>query len=401
MSTCAPAKLVGTPGEVFGAFLKLGCTSFGGPIAHLGYFRDELVERRRWLDDRTYGELVGLCQFLPGPASSQVGFAIGLMRAGPLGGLAAWTGFTMPSALLMFGFALVAADLSGPVADSAIHGLKIAAVAVVAQALFGMARALTPDVQRMAMAAVATTATLVIAVPAAQIALITLGALFGLIFCPVRETRPQKAFGWAPCRRAGLVCLGFFAAFLLLLPLVAALLVPFALADIFYRAGALVFGGGHVVLPLLRAGLVPEWMNDAQFLAGYGAAQAVPGPLFTLAAYLGACTTPGAPLAGAALALVMIFLPGLLLIAGALPFRFAISRNGRARAAIAGVNATVVGILAAALYDPLWTAGIASRADAVIAAGGLGLLVWLRCPPLLVVLGSVAAAIALQALRGR
>ena len=381
--------------EVFGAFLKLGCTSFGGPIAHLGYFRRELVERRRWLDDRAYAELVGLCQFLPGPASSQVGFALGLMRAGPLGGLAAWTAFTLPSAIVMFAFALVATDLSGPVGMAAIHGLKIAAVAVVAQALAGMARTLTPDAQRVAMATLAAAAMLVIAIPAAQIALIALGALIGLAICPAGERREQDASGWHPGRRAGLAHVALFALLLGALPLAAGAGGPLALAGIFYRAGALVFGGGHVVLPLLRAGLVPQWMSDSGFLAGYGAAQAMPGPLFTLSAYLGATAIPGAAPAAAALALVAIFLPGLLLIAGALPYRAAIGRSARARSAIAGVNATVVGILAAALYDPLWTTGIASPADAVIALAGFALLTVGGTPPLIVVIGSVVAAISL------
>ncbi|WP_447932512.1 chromate efflux transporter [Sphingopyxis fribergensis] len=390
----------GTPREVFSTFLKLGCTSFGGPIAHLGYFRDELVMRRRWLDDRAYAELVGLCQFLPGPASSQAGFALGLMRAGPLGGIAAWTAFTLPSALLMFGFALISADLSGPIATSAIHGLKVAAVAVVAQALVGMARTLTPDPPRLAMAAAAMAAMLFFALPLAQVAVILLGALVGIALGKTGETKPHTAIGWAPRRRTGLACLGLFAALLLLLPLAATWTGPFALADIFYRAGALVFGGGHVVLPLLHEGLVPDWMNDSSFLAGYGAAQAVPGPLFTLAACLGALATPATPVSGALLALAMIFLPGLLLIAGAMPFRAAIGRSRTSRAAITGVNAAVVGILAAALYDPLWTNGIESFADALIAFAGFMLLVRFRAPPLAVVFGSVLASVGYIALAG-
>ncbi|MFC3786374.1 chromate transporter [Sphingopyxis italica] len=390
----------GTAGEVFGAFLKLGCTSFGGPIAHLGYFRDELVARRRWLDDHAYAELVGLCQFLPGPASSQAGFALGLMRAGPLGGLAAWTAFTLPSAILMFGFALVAADLSGPLAAAAIHGLKIAAVAVVAQALVGMARTLTPDLPRLSLAAAAMVAMLIAAAPAAQIAVILVGALAGVGFGKAGKVELQAPIGWAPRRRTGFACLALFAGLLSLLPLASSWQGSFALADIFYRAGALVFGGGHVVLPLLREGLVPGWMNDGQFLAGYGAAQAVPGPLFTLSAYLGALAEPDAPVAGALTALTMIFLPGLLLTAGAMPFRAAIAQSATARAAISGVNAAVVGILAAALYDPLWTSGILSPPDAMIAIAGFGLLVRLQVPPLAVVLGSVAASIGAAVLAG-
>lgn len=388
----APENSVQRAGEVFVAFLKLGCTSFGGPIAHLGYFRHELVERRRWLDDHVYGEVVALCQFLPGPASSQVGFALGLMRAGPLGGLAAWTAFTLPSAVLMFAFALVAADLSGPLAEAAVHGLKIAAVAVVAQALVGMARALTPDMPRIAMAIGAAAAMMLVAVPAAQIALIALGALVGLAICPPGEAKSQEAAGWMPAKRAGLICLGLFGLLLLVLSLAPAGTI-LSLAAIFYRAGALVFGGGHVVLPLLRAGLVPTWMDDSQFLSGYGAAQAVPGPLFTLSAYLGATAVPRAALGGAAVALLMIFLPGLLLIAGALPFRSAVAHSPRVRAAIAGINATVVGILAAALYSPVWTTSVHSFVDAAIAATGFLLLVLLRAPPLFIVGGTLVAAV--------
>lgn len=379
--------------EVFLAFLKLGCTSFGGPIAHLGYFREELVVRRRWLDDRAYGELVGLCQFLPGPASSQTGFALGLLRAGPLGGFAAWTGFTLPSALLMFGFAAIAKTLSGPVATAVIHGLKVAAVAIVAQALIGMARQLTPDGPRITMAVVAAALMLVIAVPAAQIGLIALGALAGLLLCRADAAAPMHHAGWTPSRRAGTACLAFFALLLVALCALAATAAAIGLADIFYRAGALVFGGGHVVLPLLRSGLVPDWMGDSAFLAGYGAAQAVPGPLFTVSAYLGAIALPGQPILGAAVALVAIFAPGLLLISGALPFRRAVADSPRARAAIAGVNATVVGILGAALYDPLWTSGIESVLDAAVAIIGCLLLVRFRPLPLLIVVSSLAVSV--------
>ncbi len=392
-SAAGPRKYEGRAPEVLAAFLKLGCSSFGGPIAHLGYFRAELVERRRWLDDRAYGELVGLCQFLPGPASSQVGFALGLMRAGPLGGLAAWAGFTLPSAVMMIGFALIATNLSGPIAAAAIHGLKIAAVAIVAQALVGMARALTPDMTRVLMAAVAAAAMLALGAPAAQIGLIGLGAIVGLVLCPPGIAGVQHANGWSPSRRVGVICLATFGLLLLVLPLAGGSNDMLALGGVFYRAGAMVFGGGHVVLPLLHGGLVPQWMTDGAFLTGYGGAQAVPGPLFTLSAYLGAIATPHAALGGAVLALVAIFLPGLLLIAGALPFRAAITRHARARSAIAGVNATVVGILAAALYDPLWITGITVPTDGLIALVGFALLVAWRAPPLIIVLGSVGAAI--------
>ncbi|MCP1469656.1 chromate transporter [Sphingobium sp. OAS761] len=390
----------GTAAEVFLAFLKLGCTSFGGPIAHLGYFREELVVRRRWLDDRDYGELLALCQFLPGPASSQAGFALGLMRAGPLGGLAAWTAFTFPSAVLMFAFAFFTGILSGPLSDAALHGLKLAAVAIVAQALFGMARNLTPDTPRLILAIAVTIAMLLVATPAAQIAMIVFGALAGLIILRAPGMTPAENVGWMPGLRTGIVCLVLFAALLFLLPLAAMLGSPsLEQADIFYRAGALVFGGGHVVLPLLSAGLVPGWMNADTFLAGYGAAQALPGPLFAISAYLGAEAMPSARLGGALLALAMIFLPGMLLIAAALPFRAVVTGSARAQSAIAGANAAVVGILAAALYDPLWTATVVSLEDAAIAVAGFLLSVRFKVSPLIVIVGTIGAGWAITAFR--
>ena len=384
---------LGKAGEVFAVFLKLGCTSFGGPIAHLGYFREELVVRRRWLDDHAYGELVGLFQFLPGPASSQTGFALGLIRAGPLGGLAAWTAFTLPSALLMFGFALVANILTGAIAAAAIHGLKVAAVAVVAQALIGMARTLAPDMKRASMAIIAGALMLIFAEPAVQVGLIGLGAVVGALLLRTSSPAIQHVTGWMPRHRTALASLLLFALLLVALPVLATGSPWLNLADIFYRAGALVFGGGHVVLPLLRSGLVPAWMSDGTFLAGYGAAQAVPGPLFTLAAYLGAEAVPGMPVAGAAVALIAIFAPGLLLVAWALSYREAISTSPRLRAAVAGMNATVVGILGAALYDPLWITGVTSWFDLAVAAAGCLLLVRWRVPPLVVVCGSATAMV--------
>jgi chromate transporter len=387
----------GTVTEVFCAFLKLGCTSFGGPIAHLGYFRSELVVRRKWLDDAAYGELVGLCQFLPGPASSQVGFAMGLLRAGPFGGLAAWTAFTLPSALIMLLVARLAADLSGPIAAATIHGLKIAAVAIVAQALFGMARALTPDLRRITIACVAAAITLAVALPPAQIAIIVFGGVAGLALCPIRTLMPATATGWTTGRLVGLSCLAVFG--LLFLPMLVT--APrenlLALAGIFYRAGALVFGGGHVVLPLLHAELVPDWMDDSAFLTGYGAAQAIPGPLFTFSAYLGAVALPETPLAGAAIALLASFMPGLLIVAAALPFRATIASHRRAQSAIAGINASVVGILAAALYDPLWKSGVESLMDGSIAVACVVLLTCFRAPPIAIVGLAVAVSVALAA----
>lgn len=390
-------KQEGHPGEVFATFLRLGLTAFGGPIAHIGYFRREIVERREWLGEAAYAELVGLCQFLPGPTSSQAGFALGLMRAGPLGGLAAWIGFTAPSALLMLLAAYGADGLSGPVGGAAIHGLKLVAVPIVAQAVISMARTLTPDATRAGIAIGAGLLVLAIGLPAMQLAVILLGAIAGLVLCRVPDAAPDHATGWAPSRRAGVLCLAIFAA------LMAASLLfassgaePLrALAAIFYRAGALVFGGGHVVLPLLHASMVPHWIDDRAFLAGYGVTQAMPGPLFTFSAYLGARV---AGIEGAAIALIAIFLPGLLLIAGALPLRRAVAGDARIRRAVVGVNAAVVGILAAALYDPLWTTGVRSILDAAVALAGLALLLRWRAPPLLVVLLTILASIATVAI---
>ena len=383
-----PAK-PGSPAEVFRVFLQLGLTSFGGPVAHLGYFRDELVTRRRWIDDAGYADLVALCQFLPGPASSQVGFSLGVLRGqGLLGGLAAWAAFTLPSAFILLAFALGAASVSGPLALGLLHGLKLVAVAVVAQAIWGMARSLTPDRPRAAIALAAIA--LVTALPGSlgQISAIGLGALAGLRLCPA-EAKPISGHLHFPItRRAGLLALGLFAA-LFLLP---ALTPSGALFNAFYRAGALVFGGGHVVLPLLQAEVVtPGWVSNEAFLAGYGVAQAVPGPLFTFAAYLGAIANPAPqPVIGAAIALVAILLPGLLLVYGMLPFWDALRTRPRAQSAMRGANAAVVGLLAAALYSPVWTSTVLSRADfALCLAGFLALTPW-KAPP-----WSVVAALAL------
>jgi len=381
--------------EVFTAFLKLGLSSFGGPIAHLAYFRRELIARRHWLGETAYAELIGLCQFLPGPTSSQVGFALGMMRAGPLGGLAAWVAFTMPSALLMVLFAYATDAMSGPLGTSVVHGLKLVAVPIVAQAVIGMARTLAPDPRRAAIAIAAGLLILLSGIPAMQIVAIAIGAAGGLVLCRMPEAIPHPTPGWIPSRRAGMLCLAGFAV------LFGASLFPasvlggarVALAGLFYRAGALVFGGGHVVLPLLRVGMVPDWIDDRSFLAGYGITQAMPGPLFTFSAYLGARV---AGIGGAAIALAAIFLPGLLLIAGALPLRAKLQGNGRIRRMIAGVNAAVVGILGAALYDPLWTTGVTSIRDAIITLVGVALLLRWRTPPLVVAF-TVIASISLRA----
>ena len=381
-------------------FLRLGLTSFGGPIAHIGYFRAEFVTRRKWLGESEFGDLVALCQFLPGPASSQVGFALGVSRAGLLGGLAAWTGFTLPSAVLLFAFAQVAASLKSAAALAAIHGLKIVAVAVVAQAVWGMARTLAPDGRRAAIALFAALVALFAAGSLAQIAAILVGAVAGYFFCRQTLATQTGQLSFPIGRRFGVAMLGIFGALLIALPLLASTNHALAVFDAFYRSGALVFGGGHVVLPLLHDAVVSKgWVSQDVFLAGYGAAQAVPGPLFTFAAFLGsALNTPPDNLAGAALALIAIFLPGLLILLGALPFWDEFRKRMGAQAMMRGVNAAVVGILGAALYNPLWTTAILAPRDFALAlAGFLALTMW-KAPPWTVVAGTVIAAIALSSI---
>ncbi|OCJ11088.1 chromate transporter [Rhizobium sp. AC27/96] len=389
----------GTAGEVFLAFLKLGLTSFGGPIAHLGYFRDELIIRRKWTSEEGYADLVALCQFLPGPASSQVGFALGLLRGGIGGALAAWTAFTLPSAILLVAFAMAATAFDGPVGAGLLHGLKIVAVAVVAQAVWGMARTLTPDRER---ASIALAAVLIIVfVPSAvgQIAAIATGAFAGLLFCRSELASTAHHVSFRIPRRVGLLCLICFFGLLGLLPILASLSGSqgVALFSAFYRSGSLVFGGGHVVLPLLQAEVVNTgWVSADAFVAGYGAAQAVPGPLFSFTAYLGAVTGP-APhgWAGAAIALVAIFLPGLLLLIGTLPFWDDVRRYPLAQAAMRGASAAVVGILAAALYNPVWTSAILRPYDFAAALVGFVLLVAWKAPPWIVVVSMGVAGIGL------
>jgi chromate transporter len=377
----------GTAIEIFRIFLKLGLVSFGGPIAHLGYFRDAFVLRRGWIDEAGYAELVALCQFLPGPASSQVGFALGTLRGGGLaGGLAAWCGFTLPSALILLGCALGAHAMAGPLAAGVLHGLKLVAVAVVAQAVFGMARTLTPDRTRAAIAWLAVAATVFIGGALGQILALACGALLGLALCRGETQRPA-ALDVPISRRQGAGLLVLFAALLLIPPLLAALThgQDLALFAAFYRSGALVFGGGHVVLPLLQAAVVaPGWVGMPAFLDGYGLAQAVPGPLFAFAAYLGAIAG-GAT--GALIALVGIFLPGLLLVSGMLPFWGDIGRHKAAGAAMRGANAAVVGILGAALYDPVWTSAVLGPRDFALALAGFLLLTLGRTPPWAIVAG--------------
>ncbi|MEW6121135.1 MAG: chromate efflux transporter [Pseudomonadota bacterium] len=380
----------GSAGEVFRAFFVLGLTSFGGPVAHLGYFREAFVVRRRWISEAAYADLVALCQFLPGPASSQVGFVLGLIRAGGLmGGLAAWVGFTLPSALVLAAFGLGTAHLGGPLAAGIIHGLKLVAVAVVAQAVFGMARTLAPDRVRAAIAFFALALTLLWPVAASQVLAILIGALAGLLACRTDAGAEVSHIPVPVSRRAGGVALAVAIGLLGLLPVVATHAGGMALFAATYRAGALVFGGGHVVLPLLEASMVaPGWVDKADFLAGYGLAQAVPGPLFTFAAYLGAVAQGPA---GAALATLGIFLPGLLLVYGALPFWGALRAAPLAQAAMRGANAAVVGVLAAALYAPVWTSAVATPLDFTLAAGGFLLLTVWRAPPLAVVVLLAAA----------
>jgi chromate transporter len=382
--------------EVFLAFLRLGVTSFGGPVAHLGYFRDEFVGRRRWLEDRAYADLVALCQFLPGPASSQVGMALGLSRAGYPGALAAWAGFTLPSALAMVLFAFGLAAVGDSLGSAWLHGLKIAAVAVVANAVLGMMRSLTPDRVRATLAVAAAVVALMVPTAWAQVGAIALGALAGLALG--RGTVTADAAGpaslpLAVSRSAGAAWLALFLALLIGLPLWASASggETIALVDSFYRAGSLVFGGGHVVLPLLQAEVVPPgWVSNDAFLAGYGAAQAVPGPLLTFAAYLGA-VIGGWTVAG--VCLVAVFLPSFLLVAGALPFWEAVRAMPLAQSALAGINAAVVGLLLAALYHPVWTAGITDARDFALAmAAFLLLYMWQVTPWLVVILSALGAA---------
>jgi chromate transporter len=391
------ARPAGAGLEVFRAFLRMGLTSFGGPIAHIGYFREEFVRRRGWLDEAHFAQLLAVCQFLPGPASSQLGFAIGLHRGGWCGALAAFVAFTLPSALLMFGFALLAPSLGAGMGAAAVHGLKLVAVIVVAHGLLGMARQWVPDLPRAAIAVAAAVFVAMSAQAWAQVFAIAGGGLLGLWLC-----RPVRAAEVATLpvrddRRVAVVCLVLFLVGLgaaLWLP-VSPAPTPAALASAFYRAGALVFGGGHVVLPLLQQAVVdPGWVRQEAFLAGYGAAQAVPGPMFSLAAFLGAQVPSGwPPAAGAAIALLAVFLPGFLLLSAALPVWSRFARHPLAARAMAGINAAVVGLLAAAFHDPVWTEGVRSVGDIAIAVVGFAALAFARVSALWIVLGCVAASI--------
>src|SRR5215831_15915040 len=364
--------------EVLGVFLRLGLTSFGGPVAHLGYFREEFVHRRRWLDDKSFADLVGLCQFLPGPASSQVGIAVGLLRASYVGAVAAWIGFTLPSAVAMILFGYGAEALGNAAGSGWLHGLKVAAVAVVAQAVLSMARTLAPDRARATLAVAA--AIIALGAPSSwgQIGAIALGGIVGALLLRGGADVAPAALPLSVSRALGALLLALFFALLIGLPLLAAAIPSQALKDFdaFYRTGSLVFGGGHVVLPLLQASVVPPgWVGNDAFLAGYGAAQAVPGPLFTFAAYLGTVMEPEPNgWIGASICLIAIFLPSFLLVIGALPFWEELRRRPVAQASLRGVNAAVVGLLLAALYQPVWTVGITNAADFALAVAAFLLL---------------------------
>ncbi|VVP42861.1 Chromate transport protein [Pseudomonas fluorescens] len=381
--------------SVFLIFLRLGLTSFGGPIAHLGYFRDEFVTRRRWLSESSYADLVALCQFLPGPASSQVGIALGLSRAGYGGALAAWAGFTLPSAIALILFALGMSRYGTAISPGALHGLKVVAVAVVAQAVWGMARNLCTDVPRVTLMAIAACVALLEPSAWGQVSVIAAAAVAGLLLFKSGQSAGHDPLPITIRRRTGAIWLVLFLALLVGLPLLAQVLPnqTVAMVDAFYRAGSLVFGGGHVVLPLLQAEVVPSgWVGNDAFLAGYGAAQAVPGPLFTFAAFLGASMNLApSGWTGGVICLLAIFAPAFLLIMGVLPFWECLRRSSRTQAALAGVNAAVVGLLLAALYQPVWTSAIVQAQDFGLALVALVALMFWKLPPWLVVIASGVA----------
>lgn len=380
---------------VFLVFLRLGLTSFGGPVAHLGYFRNEFVNRRRWLSERSYAELVALCQFLPGPASSQVGMAVGYFRHGYGGALAAWAGFTLPSALALILFALGLAHHAAAIPAGALHGLKVIAVAVVAQAVWGMARHLCTDAPRIAIMVAAAGLTLLAPSVFWQVGVIAGAAIAGLVLFKPGQVRQLEPLFAGVSTRAGLLWLTLFFGLLVGLPVLASLLhhQGVAVVDVFFRSGALVFGGGHVVLPLLQAAVVPPgWVSNEAFLAGYGATQAVPGPLFTFAAFLGASMNVApSGWTGGMVCLLAIFAPSFLLLMGFLPFWERLRRNVRTQAALMGVNAAVVGLLLAALYHPVWTSAILAPQDLLMALAALVALMFWKLPPWLVVLAGSGA----------
>jgi chromate transporter len=401
-STYKTRGRAGSSLEVLAVFAKLGVTCFGGPLAHIGYFRNEFVVRRAWLGELAYADLVGLCQFLPGPASSQVGFTLGLMRAGYLGGIAAWTGFTLPSAIILVLFAYLADVLHGGIGMGLLHGLQLVAVAVVGQAVWSMARTLCAGPARASIAVVAALIIFYTAPAYGQITAITLGGLAGFWLCRVGSIAPGAHVTIPVSRSVGLAALVAFFILLGGLPVLQDISGSqgIALFDAFYRSGALVFGGGHVVLPLLHEAVVARgWVSEDAFLAGYGAAQAVPGPLFTFSAYLGtlvAISPHGVE--GAILSLIAIFVPGILLLLGALPFWQEFRQYGSAQAIMRGINASVVGLLGAALYNPLWVSAVHAPVDIGIALLGFLALTFLKLPPWIIVValagvGALAAPI--------
>ncbi|WP_121322844.1 chromate efflux transporter [Paraburkholderia sp. RAU2J] len=382
---------------LFLVFLRLGLTSFGGPAAHLGYFRDEFVKRRQWIDEHTYSDIVALCQFLPGPGSSQVGIAIGRLRGGVAGALAAWLGFTLPSAIMLVAFGYGFAYLADAVSSRLLHGLKLAALAVVAQAVWSMGRSLCPDRGRATLAAMSAISVVALGATSGQIVAIVLAAICGACLLKTPTDVPESLSGMPGTRTEAVVCLVAFVGLLFGLPLAAKLAHAhwLDLFASFYRVGSLVFGGGHVVLPLLQAVVVPTgWVSANEFLAGYGAAQAIPGPLFTFAAFLGA-VSKGSPngAAGAVLVTVAIFLPSFLLVGAALPMWGKLRSFDRMRKAMAGINAAVVGILLAALYDPVWTNAVHNATDFCLALSALLLLTWWRCPSWAVVMLTAVATL--------
>lgn len=380
--------------EVLWVSTRLGLTSFGGPIAHLGYFHEEYVKRRKWIDEQSYADLVALCQFLPGPASSQVGIAIGIARARLLGGIAAWLGFTMPSALALVCFAFGIGAFASTTDAGWLHGLKVVAVAVVAQAVWGMARSLCPDRERATIAILASIVTLAWPTAVGQLSSIAIAGMVGLIIFPGTASPSLSHMRFPVTKKTGIAAWGIFFALLIGLPLLRQIQPSHALEvfDSFFRVGSLVFGGGHVVLPLLQTEVVgPGWITNEQFVAGYGATQAVPGPLFTFSAYLGAvmATEPNG-WTGAALALVAIFLPSFLLIVGALPFWDILRSVPVFQSALKGINAAVVGLLLTALYKPVWTSAIFAPADFGLGLIAFGLLMFWKFPPWLVVILTAA-----------
>jgi chromate transporter len=396
-NAAAKRSQAGSPGEVLWAALKLGLTSFGGPIAHLGYFERTYVQERRWLSSEQYGALISLCQLLPGPTSSQVGFLVGLHRAGWRGALAAWTGFTLPSALFMYAFALSVPTNPGTRMRAVLHGLMLTAVVVVAQAVWSMARSLAPNLRRRVIAVAACVALQFFHSGIAQFVILVGGAIVGCIYCRSAPNTAGKLPAKAHTRVAG-------AALVLFIVLLAGLSGiarfephgPLALVNIFYRSGAFVFGGGHVVLPLLQQALVPTgWISSDQFLAAYGFAQAMPGPLFTFAAYLGAANAPPhQSLLWALIALIAIFLPGLLLAVAGLSLLGRITKSNAANAILAGINAAVVGLLAAALYNPVWVSAVHAPVDVVIVCVAFVLLLRFKAPPIVIATLCVGASIA-------